>query len=451
MVSGPRQNFSHKIGTSALRIGESYSAAKPYDGAKEFPDELALCEKPELWSGDKTVRLAMLVRANSEFAAVQCTNFTETGDIRAFRDSNFASLVVEPAGEIAMPPSRVVNRPSGDYNIHQPMRGPVEGKLPSVLDFPKMAITILENAYCLPFSPPILPARSQIVTDFLIPWAPRTLGWFDHDGGDLYRTKVDFDTDDTQCDLDLAFYMDHSISWHYGHFIGDCLCRMHAWEVCRSLFGDVKVIIADRADAEFQTHLLNAANVPTKDIVKVRGLVRCKRLLLATPSLGVERYASPTSARLWGTIRDRSAVRDVSLPDRIYLSRRKTKDRKLANENEVERLFERHGFTIVCPETLPVKQQIALACNARLIAGPGGSGMSNLAFQGRMRSAFILAWDKFLLLSEMLASAGRSCDLWYHLGRDVPPQTTAGEWGGWIVDLAELESNVADWCDEAGR
>jgi len=188
-----------------------------------------------------------------------------------------------------------------------------------------------------------------------------------------------FETDDIQYDLDTAIYMDHSISVHYGHFIGDCLCRLHAWDVCRALFGDVKVIIADGIQRSFQTPLLNAADVPTQDIIKISGLVRCKRLVLATQSLGVEQYASPTSSRLWGTIRDRLAVRDVSMPDRIYLSRSGIKDRKLLNETDVERVFERHGFLTFRPESFSVKEQIELMSNALLVAGPGGSGMFNLA------------------------------------------------------------------------
>ena len=389
----------------------------------------------------------MIVREHTEFVAIRSTAFPEVGDVPAFRASSFANLVVEPAGKMVMPPHRVVNRPSGDVTLHHSMRMQPDGRFLATTDFPKMALTTLENAYCLPFGPPILPDQGRIITDFLIPWAPDALGWFAHAGGNVYHTKVGYDTDDVEHDLDTAFYMDHSVSGHYGHFIGDCLCRMYAWDVCGSLFNDVKAVVAYGAEPDFQPQLLSAAGVPIRDIVRIRGLVRCRRLLLATPSLGIEHYASTTSARLWGTIRDRSAVRDVSLPDRIYLSRSGTKSRKLLNETDVERVFERHGFAIIRPETLRVETQIALVSNALLVAGPGGSSMFNLAFQGRMRSAFILAWEGRVQMSELLLSAGRSCDLSYHLGRGVP--TDASD--SWVVDPARFESDVADWLTEVGR
>jgi Glycosyltransferase 61 len=389
----------------------------------------------------------VVIDEKSEFVAVRCADFLEMSNVRTFQASSFTNLLVEPAGRMIMPPCHVTSRPGHDYRLQQTMLASPDGKFPTAIDFPKMTITTLEDAYCLPFGPPILPDFKQIVTEYLIPWAPEVLGWFTYAGDKTYSASVNINTNDTEYDLNTAFYMDHSISGHYGHFIGDCLPRLHALDTCRALFGEMKVIIAGEAPTDFQTHLLNAAGVPSRDIVRINGLVRCRRLLLATQSLGVEHYASPTSARLFSAIRDRSSVRDVTMPDKIYLSRAGIKIRILENESAVERIFERHGFVVVRPETLPVERQIALMANALLIAGPSGSGLFNLAFQGRMRSALILAWDGYLHMSEMLLSAGRGCDLWYHIGQSVPRRadaTTAAR-DTWVVDLIRLESEVSDW------
>jgi hypothetical protein len=387
----------------------------------------------------------MIIREKSEFIAARSTDFREVGDVRNFENSRGVNLIVEPHGRMSMPHCHVSNRAADDYRLHDSMPVAPDGKFPTVISFPELVLTQLENAYCLPFGPPVLPDHGQVITEFLIPWAPAALGWFTYAGDGVYYANSNIDTSNTQFELDIAFYMDHSISGHYGHFVGDCLCRMHAWDVCRSLFGNVKVIIADGAPTDFQTHLLNAAGVPARDIVRISGLVRCRRLLLATQSFGVQRYASPASARLWAKIRDRSAARDVRLPERIYFSRSGVSDRKLMNESEVERVFERHGFTIIRPETLRVETQLALIANALLIAGPSGSAMFNLAFQGRLRSVFILVWSEFIQLTEALFSVSRECDLWYHVGERVSPEMSHGEWGSWIVDLLRLESDVADW------
>jgi capsular polysaccharide biosynthesis protein len=344
-----------------------------------------------------------------------------------------------------LPPCRVVNRANGSYRILTPFGVVRDGGFPAVLKFPKLTVTTLQNAYCLPFAPPMLPAQRNIISDYLVPWSPSIAPWFDHAGGNVYRVNINVRPEDVRYDIDIGFYMDHPISEHFGHFVGDCLCRMYAWDIVRQIYGDVKLILADRARPAFQDDLLAAAGVAEQDVVKINTLARCKRLLLATPSLGVEQYATPTASRLWGTIRDRGARRDISLPSRVYFSRTGVAARPLLNETVVEGIFERQGFTIVHPELLTVAQQMALAANALLIAGPSGSAMFNLAFQGRLRSAFILAREEGLQLTEMLFCAGGSSDLWYHAGKDAHHAIVPSDAKPWLVNPLELESNVADW------
>jgi len=380
----------------------------------------------------------MILPANALFTSERLCDLAEPGDVPALRGGGFTSLMTEPPGRMAMPACRVTNRT--DYALCDPVHGGADGKFPAALDYPGMMITRLDDAFCLPHAPPFLPSRRQIVSDFLTPWAPDNLAWFQHVAGGTYRFPWAMDTGDTEHDIDTGFYLEHAVSAHYGHFIGDCLCRIYAGEVCDALFNDVKVIISGGDGADFQTYFLQAAGVPERSIVRMHGMVRCRHLLLATQSLGVERYASPTAARLWSRIRDRCAARDVGLPDRLYLSRSGIGRRRLVNEHAVETIFERHGFAIIRPETLPVSVQVALVSNALLVAGTGGSGMFNLAFQGRLRSAFILRPDDFVQLLEMQMCAGHNVDLWYHLGHRSP---APGE--SWVVDIVRLESDVSDW------
>jgi hypothetical protein len=386
-----------------------------------------------------------MVPERTEFVGVQKGTFPEVADPDTFRASDFANFVLEPSGTMRMPPCRVVNRANGSYRILTPFGVARDGGFPAALKFPKLTVTVLENAYCRPFAPPMLPAQRKVITDFLVPWSPGDAPWFDHIGRNIYRSHASIGSDDARFDIDTAFYLDHSVAEHFGHFVGDCLCRMYAWDVVREIYGDVKLILGNRAQYDFQDELLVAAGLAKDDIVKFDGLARCRRLLLATPSLGVEQYATPTASRLWGTIRDRGARRDISLPDRVYFSRTGVAARPLLNESAVERIFERHGFTIVHPELLTVAQQMALAANALLIAGPSGSAMFNLAFQGRLRSAFILAREQGLQLAEMLFCAGGSSDLWYHAGKDAQHTVTPSGAKPWLVNPLELESNVADW------
>lgn len=97
---------------------------------------------------------------------------------------------------------------------------------------------------------------------------------------------------------------------------------------------------------------------------------------------------------------------------------------------------------------MPIERLVAVIANAGLVAGPAGSGMFNLAFQGRMRSAFLLAPAGYPSVSELLFSAGRSCALWYHFGSSVGLEISQSH-DLWSVDPARLEIDLADWLQGA--
>jgi hypothetical protein len=392
----------------------------------------------------------MGIPQGTAFEGVRAAELVSETDRSSFWRADAAGVVVEPAGRIALPPCVITNRDRLPRPVHGTLEATPDGLFASAIDFPPMVISKFHSAYCLPFGAPMLAGQRKIVSDFLIPWSPAMVGWFVHEGGSAYRTDVMLDTDNPDCELDIALYLDHPVIGHYGHFIADCLSRIYAWEICRSLFGQVKVVIADtRHPDTYHTRLLNAAGVPTEDIVKIRGLTHCRTLLLATNALAVLQYVSPTAPRVWTKLRDAMAGRDISMPDRVYFSRAGVADRRLINEADVEDVFRRHGFAVARPEDLPVEMQATLACNARLIAGTSGSNMFNLAFQARARSVFVMAPDFYVGPSEQYFCAGHFCDLRYHIGEQIGPDTDLGR-RQWSVDTARLADEVQDWLTETG-
>ena len=114
-----------------------------------------------------------------------------------------------------------------------------------------------------------------------------------------------------------------------------------------------------------------------------------------------ERLVVPTSIRahslleenearhLWRTL-DRQLAKqdtgpaDAGIGDKIYVSRRKWKKpngtRVLKNAAAVEALFERAGFSVISPETLPLPMQRHIFSKARVVVGEDGSGMHNVIF-----------------------------------------------------------------------
>ncbi|GAB4460331.1 MAG: hypothetical protein OHK0037_07430 [Elainellaceae cyanobacterium] len=71
---------------------------------------------------------------------------------------------------------------------------------------------------------------------------------------------------------------------------------------------------------------------------------------------------------------------DPKRPCRLYISRQKTRDRRVVNEASVIQLLESKGFTTVYLEDCTIAEQAQLFHNAEIVISPHGSGLTNLVF-----------------------------------------------------------------------
>lgn len=384
---------------------------------------------------------APIASRDTRFVSRSLLSMTETVDLEKLRDTQFSRAVLAPADTVEMPACYMMNSPSTPRSMSNT---PYNHIFPQPMKFPEMWVARLDDVYYLPYGAPFFPDLKVLINDFLVPWGPGAIGWFKYEGNDTYQLPMNIDE---AYSVDTAFFLGHPISGHFGHFLGDCLSRMHAWQTCRQLFGDVKIILENSAhDTGFQRKLLAGMGVTAEDIVVAKGGVRCRRLLCASRALGVAQYVSPISGKIWRQIRDSIAGPHVEEGERVYLSRSAQPARKLTNEREVECLFESLGFKVVRPEDRPVEEQILIVSNARFIAGPTGSGMFNLAFQNQIQSVLILVPETFVQNTEWLFLAGAKCSVYYHFGqRDMPDGSPVSVKDAWRVELPRLASDIASW------
>jgi capsular polysaccharide biosynthesis protein len=68
-------------------------------------------------------------------------------------------------------------------------------------------------------------------------------------------------------------------------------------------------------------------------------------------------------------------------PERIYLSRRRARRRRLVNEAELESKLQSLGFISVLPEQMPsVAEQAKMFASAKCVVAPHGAGLTNMVF-----------------------------------------------------------------------
>ncbi|EHQ27580.1 glycosyltransferase family 61 protein [Mucilaginibacter paludis] len=79
---------------------------------------------------------------------------------------------------------------------------------------------------------------------------------------------------------------------------------------------------------------------------------------------------------------------NVDLGDRILLSRRKSRRRKIINEDQVIAELARYNFTVVYNEDYTFLEQISIYSNAKCLISTHGAGMTNMLFMPKGSTIF---------------------------------------------------------------
>ncbi len=185
----------------------------------------------------------------------------------------------------------------------------------------------------------------------------------------------------------------------------------------QSLYPDLRVLSAVKRGSETDPlldRLLPAYGIARSDVVMVDHPVRIRSALAATAMWHNYRphFVHPGITDVWSRIT--RAIVDPAAPtlERIFVSRSASLSNRRAcrNGDEVERLFESYGFTVIFPEDHDLAVQAGMFRSAKVIAGFGGSAMFNLMFAEKVEHLIVLNHDAYTARNEHLFSAIVGCD-----------------------------------------
>jgi capsular polysaccharide biosynthesis protein len=219
---------------------------------------------------------------------------------------------------------------------------------------------------------------------------------------------------------------------HFGHFLTEGLAR--AW-VTRP---DATYVIYEPESTPWQQAVLDTLGI--ERVHYVTEPTRFERLIVPSLSCNLATYFTPEIGTTYRRIRD--AV-PAAQEERVYLSRaRFPKRRRLVNEDAVEERFKAHGFTIVHPEHLPMRDQIGLASGAAILAGTAGSNMYLGAFQAAGAKRVIVSPRAFAPSDDVLISNVVGTHLTYVFGDAAgpDPEATPPRYRDFSVDLAAVDT-----------
>lgn len=170
----------------------------------------------------------------------------------------------------------------------------------------------------------------------------------------------------------------------YGHWLIDFAPRLIAW---REQFSDLPVLTGQLDRWQFRMARRLRAPLRGAPAVLPRRPVRVGRLVVPIMHKRRQAIDRPGTVAAWDELRDvllAEAPRSpVPTADRIYVSRSTWRaGRSLLNDDEVEERARSHGYHVVHPQELSLRQQAWLFAGARHVLGVDGSGLHNTVYAG---------------------------------------------------------------------
>jgi capsular polysaccharide biosynthesis protein len=165
---------------------------------------------------------------------------------------------------------------------------------------------------------------------------------------------------------------------NYAHWVSRNLLKLALIDG-QEKFASLRMLV-NRDLRRHQLEYLQLLGIPLNRFILVpgKGMVRCRRLIVPTLTLGRPRMHVGIDwlrRRMSALLAPEEQARDL-----IFLSRRDSRVRVLLNEDELIRALEPLGFRVIVAGEMSVREQIEAFSQARVVVGAHGAGLTNLVF-----------------------------------------------------------------------
>jgi capsular polysaccharide biosynthesis protein len=164
----------------------------------------------------------------------------------------------------------------------------------------------------------------------------------------------------------------------YYHWLFDILPRIFLLEKS-GLMDEIESFVFPELKFNFQRESLLKIGFPMNKILEIKPNEYLEAKEIIVPSLP----SKLGTVNPWALdfLRNRlGGISSTNERNKIYISRKKTNQRKLLNEDEIINFLKDEGYLIVFAEELSFEQQITLFSNSDVVISPHGSGLSNIVF-----------------------------------------------------------------------
>ncbi len=197
-------------------------------------------------------------------------------------------------------------------------------------------------------------------------------------------------------------------------------------------------VLTTRKATQPYAEMFEAMGVSLDRVSTLRGPALCREAYAVEGPVDLANFVSRDAWQAFARMGKLADASSIATHERIFVSRRRIERRNLQNQDQVEALFSRYGFAIIHPETLSLKDQVRLFANARMIAGPRGSGMHNIVFSSPDTRMLLLTHRDFVAEIDTLLMR-KDHGLAYVMGDGAEGLPA---WVPWTVDIALVERAI---------
>jgi len=168
----------------------------------------------------------------------------------------------------------------------------------------------------------------------------------------------------------------------YFHWMVDILPRLEILRQSKVDFDKIDGFLVNSIAQPFQRETLSLLGISPSKIIESDRHPHIQAKQLIVPSFsGSIGWLQPRALNFLREEFLKQIPSPIShYPERIYISRAKSRYRHLLNEQEVIDYLAKFGFQSFVTESLSVVEQIALFYHAKIIVAPHGSGLTNIIF-----------------------------------------------------------------------
>lgn len=166
---------------------------------------------------------------------------------------------------------------------------------------------------------------------------------------------------------------------NYWHWTFDILPRIYLLQQAGLLQQCDKILI-NPIQLPYQKHMLTQLGIPMDRFIFSNDQLHIQAKELLVPGIPEHKDHIP----LWsleflrGLFKPASTA--ISFGKKIFITRKKARNRKIINEDELLNLLQPLGFNVVALEELTVSEQVQLFAEADILIAPHGASQTNLIY-----------------------------------------------------------------------